>query len=80
MAIEQPWNDHRIKLNDVYIGCVTKENADYLIGLERDAEAFRRLFSMPEHQVREELAIYTKMYRDMQQQRNELAERVEATG
>lgn len=32
--IEQPWNDNRLKLNGVYIGCVTKENADYIKRLE----------------------------------------------
>ena len=34
MAIEQPWNDDRLKLNGMYIGCVTKANADYIRGLE----------------------------------------------
>lgn len=28
---EQPWNDHRIKLNGIYIGCGTKANADQII-------------------------------------------------
>lgn len=32
--IEQPWNDNRLKLNGVYIDCVTKENADYIRSLE----------------------------------------------
>lgn len=32
--IEQPWNDNRLKLNDRYIGCSTKENADYIMALE----------------------------------------------
>ena len=29
--LEQPWGDARLKLNDVYIGCVTKQNADILM-------------------------------------------------
>lgn len=29
--LEQPWGDDRLKLNGVYIGCVTKQNADILI-------------------------------------------------
>jgi len=37
--IEQPWNDNRLKLNGVYIGCVTKENADYIKRLEEALQA-----------------------------------------
>lgn len=32
--IEQPWGDYRLKLNGTYIGCSTKENADYIMALE----------------------------------------------
>ena len=33
--IEQPWNDQRLKINGIYIGCVTKENAEYILSLEQ---------------------------------------------
>ena len=39
MKIERPWNDNRLKLNGVYIGCVTKENADYIKRLEETLQA-----------------------------------------
>lgn len=32
--IKQLWNDNQLKLNGVYIDCVTKENADYIKRLE----------------------------------------------
>lgn len=35
MIIEQPWGDHRLKMNGVYIGCVTKENADQIMAMWR---------------------------------------------
>jgi hypothetical protein len=33
--ITQPWGDHRIKINGVYIGCGTVENANYIMTLEK---------------------------------------------
>ena len=39
IKIEQQWNDCRLKLNGVYIGCVTKENADYIKRLEETLQA-----------------------------------------
>lgn len=36
MKIEQPWNDYRLKLNGRYIGCVTKENADFIMRLQEN--------------------------------------------
>lgn len=35
LKIEQPWGDHRLKMNGVFIGCVTKENADTIMALQR---------------------------------------------
>lgn len=35
MIIEQPWGDDRLKIGDRYIGCVSKENADYIMGLQK---------------------------------------------
>ena len=34
--IKQPWNDDRLLINDVYIGCVTKANADYIMALQKN--------------------------------------------
>lgn len=35
LKIEQPWGDDRLKMNGVFIGCVTKENADTIMRLQR---------------------------------------------
>ena len=43
MKIEQPWSDGRLKIGSAYIGCVTKENADMIMELQRDAERYRWL-------------------------------------
>jgi len=33
--IEQPWNDDRLKMNGVFIGCVTKQNADQIMRMQQ---------------------------------------------
>lgn len=35
LKIEQPWGDNRLKMNGVFIGCVSKENADTIMALQR---------------------------------------------
>jgi hypothetical protein len=40
--LEQPWGDERLKLNDVYIGCVTKQNADILMAQAEIVECLYR--------------------------------------
>lgn len=35
LKIEQPWGDHRLKMNGVFVGCVTKENAETIMALQR---------------------------------------------
>ena len=34
--IEQPWDDDRLKMSGVFIGCVTKDNADQIMRLQKD--------------------------------------------
>lgn len=33
--ISQPWGDERLKIGGTYIGCVTKQNADKIMRLQR---------------------------------------------
>jgi hypothetical protein len=40
--LQQPWNDERLKLNGVYIGCVTKQNADILMAQAAMVECLYR--------------------------------------
>lgn len=36
LPIEQPWNDQRLLMGGVYIGCGTKENADQIIAMRNE--------------------------------------------
>lgn len=40
-AIEQPWNDDRLKMNGVFIGCVKKENADHIMRMQEELARLR---------------------------------------
>lgn len=48
LKIEQPWEDHRLKMNGVFIGCVTKENADTVMALQRLAVVVEADSNQPE--------------------------------
>ena len=39
--IEQPWNDDRLKMNGVFIGCVTKDNADHIMRMQEELARLR---------------------------------------
>lgn len=40
-SIEQPWNDDRLKMNGVFIGCVKKENADHIMRMQEELASLR---------------------------------------
>jgi len=44
--IEQPWGDDRLKMNEVFIGCATKENADEIMRMQSALDDNRKLRRM----------------------------------
>jgi hypothetical protein len=42
-AIEQPFDDSRLRVGRTYIGCVDKSNADLIMAMQEQASRVRRL-------------------------------------
>lgn len=66
--IEQPWGDCRLKINGAYVGCVTKENADEIMGLQarvKELEAEVKHAVLQERMACAELARHEGDYSDM---------------
>lgn len=42
IEIEQPFNDERIKVGKYWIGCVTKENADFIMSMRQEIVILRK--------------------------------------